>query len=437
MRISVFGLGYVGAVTSVCLCQKGHQVIGVDIDRRKVDLLNAGRPPISEPKLRELLLSALEDESLDATTDFNVAVEKTDVAIVCVGTPSLRTGGLDDTFLARTIRQIAGCLRRSPNTDEPFVVIVRSTCLPSTHQMLMQLLTDESGRELGETVGYVCHPEFLREGSAVDDFFNPPKIVFGAEESMSIDYCRQLYDGVAAPEFVVPVDIAAMVKYADNCFHAAKVTFANEIGTICHEQDVNAVEVMKIFCEDTKLNISPRYLRPGSPYGGSCLPKDLRAVLDLGRRGAVNTPMLAAIWDSNRNQIEAIVDRVLDHGARRVGIVGLAFKENTDDLRESPSLAVVERLFGKGLDIRIFDEYLSVQEIYGTNREHALKGVPHLESLMVDDLQELVDNTKLILVFHRIDEGVQSGLCFSEDHHVFDLSNSFHKAGVSCEGIYW
>ena len=438
MRISVFGLGYVGAVTSVCLGQQGHQVIGVDIDKRKVDALNAGRSPIREPALPELLLSVLEDERLEATTDYAAAVEKTECAIVCVGTPSLRTGGLDDTFLVRTIRQIADCLRATEDTVKPFIVIVRSTCLPSTHQRLMNLLIDESGRQLGKTVGYVCHPEFLREGSAVDDFFNPPKIVFGVEESLSIDFCQRLYrDDGAAPKFMVPVSVAAMVKYADNCFHAAKVTFANEIGTLCRELNVDAVEVMRIFCEDTKLNISPRYLRPGNPYGGSCLPKDLRAMLDLGRRCAVKTPMLGAIADSNRDQIEALVDRVLQHGARRVGVVGLAFKENTDDLRESPSLAVVERLFGKGLEIRIFDQYLSVPEIYGTNRAYALKGVPHLETLMVDDLQELVDSTDLILVFHRIDESVQSDLRCRPDHHVIDLSNSFRKEGVSSEGIYW
>jgi GDP-mannose 6-dehydrogenase len=436
MRVSVFGLGYVGAVTSVCLCREGHQVIGVDVDQRKVDFLNAGRPPISEPSLDELLRSALDKGRLKATADFASAVAQTEVAIICVGTPSLRTGGIDETFLDRTVRQIAECLRRSPH-NEPFIVVVRSTCAPATHQMLVKLLIDVSGRKLGKTVGYVCHPEFLREGSAVDDFFNPPKIVFGTEEPLSLTYCRQLYAAGGAPEFVVPVGIAAMVKYADNCFHAAKVTFANEIGMICRAEDVNAVEVMRIFCEDTKLNISARYLRPGGPYGGSCLPKDLRAVLDLGRRSAVKTPMLDALAASNREQIEAIVDRVLQRGARRIGVVGLAFKENTDDLRESPSLAVVERLFGKGLEMRIFDQYLSVPDIYGTNREYALRGVPHLESLMVNDLQELVDSASLLLVFHRIDENIQSGLRFGDDHHVIDLSDSFRRQDVSYEGIYW
>ncbi len=436
MRVSVFGLGYVGAVTSVCLCREGHQVIGVDIDQRKVNFLNAGRPPISEPSLDELLRAALDRGRLEATVDFASAVARSEVAMVCVGTPSLRTGGIDETFLDRTIRQIAECLRQSAN-NEPFVVFVRSTCLPDTHEKLVKLLVEVSERELGKTVGYVCHPEFLREGSAVDDFFHPPKIVFGTEEPLSLTYCRQLYTAAVAPEFVVPVGVAAMVKYADNCFHAAKVTFANEIGTVCRAEDVDAVEVMRIFCADTKLNISSRYLRPGGPYGGSCLPKDLRAILDLGRRSAVKTPMLDAMAASNREQIEAIVDRVLQRGARRVGVVGLAFKENTDDLRESPSLAVVERLFGKGFEIRIFDQYLSVPEIYGTNREYALKGVPHLESLMVSGLQELVDSASLLLVFHRIDENIQSSLRFGADHHVIDLSSSFRRQDVSWEGIYW
>ena len=435
MRISVFGLGYVGAVTSACLARVGHQIVGVDVDERKVDAINAGSAPMSEPGLAELLAEGVSAKRLSATADVSAAVCDTDAAIVCVGTPSLASGGLDDKYLVRVVNQIATELRA---VDHPFVLIVRSTCMPLTHQKLLDLAISDSGRILGETFGYVCHPEFLREGTAIEDFFDPPKTVFGTSgDDLSLAVCRDLYRDLDAPVFELSTDVAAMVKYTDNCFHAAKVTFANEIGVLCREQGINAVDVMKVFCQDTKLNISPRYLRPGNPFGGSCLPKDLRAMLDLARQSAVETPMLRGIADSNREQIETLVRRILDRATGPIGIVGLAFKENTDDLRESPSLAIVERLYGKGREVRIFDEYLSVGDIYGSNRQFALQEIPHLESLFCDDLQTLVDHCQLLLVFHRLGSETLAALDFREEQYVIDFTNSFEKDGVLMEGVYW
>ncbi len=437
MRISVFGLGYVGAVTSACLADQGHEIVGVDVDDRKVTAIKDGTAPISEPRLAGLLKAHVARGQLSATTDVGAAVSVTEAGIVCVGTPSLSSGGLDDTYLIRVVRQIASELHTPENQDRSFVLIVRSTCMPATHRKLLEILSEESGRPLGNTLGYVCHPEFLREGTAVSDFFDPPKIVFGARDDLSLECCRRLYNGIDAPVFEVTPEVASMVKYADNCFHAAKVTFANEIGALCRQQGINAIDVMDVFCQDTKLNISARYLRPGHPFGGSCLPKDLRAILDLSRQFALQTPMLQGIASSNREQIDALVARTLQHGADRIGILGLAFKEHTDDLRESPALAVVERLYGKGREIRIYDNYLSVGKLFGANRQFALRGIPHLESLFCDQLQELMDQVQLVLVFHRVDKDQLDSLRFRDDHHVIDLTNTFSRVDVSSEGVYW
>ena len=301
--------------------------------------------------------------------------------------------------------------------------------------MLGELLASTSGRKLNDEVGYIVHPEFLREGTAVQDFFHPPKIVFGCDGKSVAEVCSQLYPGIEAETYFVTPEVASMVKYADNCFHAAKVTFANEIGMLCKTQGVNSVDVMNLFCKDTKLNISARYLRPGSPFGGSCLPKDLRAMLDLARQEAVSTSMLRGILDSNENQVAHVVERAIDTKAKAIGILGLAFKKGTDDLRESPAVAIAERLLGKGKELRIFDRELSVEKMIGANRDYAMQSIPHLESLLCPSITELFSTCGCVIVFHAIDEGELSDVEFAGDQTVIDMTNSISTEG--CQGIYW
>jgi GDP-mannose 6-dehydrogenase len=436
VRISVFGLGYVGAVSCACLADLGHDVIGVDVSPEKVEMMGRGVAPITEAGLTDLLDRAVAEGRLTTTTDASEAVRRSDVAMVCVGTPSTASGGVDSTYLERVCEQIGRAV--AEQRPDFFCVMTRSTSVPSVHHLLTETLERESGRTIGDGIGYVCHPEFLREGVAVQDFYDPPKIVFGASDSRSEELCRRLYPGVPGETFVVPIDVAAMVKYADNAFHAVKVTFANEIGLLCKELDVDASAVMELFCQDTKLNISARYLRPGFAFGGSCLPKDVRGLLDTARHHATPVPMLAGALDSNRQQVDRLVQRVLGPGRYTVGLVGLAFKEGTDDVRESPAVALVERLTGKGHPVVIHDRHLALQRMVGANLSFALQSIPHLAELLVDDLQDLVDRSAVVVVAHRLDPQTWSGLTWPDDVRIIDLANVPQLADLpGYEGLYW
>lgn len=426
MRISVFGLGYVGTVTTACLARLGHRLVGVDVSGLKVEALGRGKTPISEPGLGELLAEGRARGAVRATTDAAEAVAGSDVALVCVGTPSTATGGVDDRHLTKVVAEIRDALAAE---SRPFTVMVRSTCLPAVHARLREVLRPAGAR--GGPVHYVCHPEYLREGTAVADFLEPPKVVFGVEGPGPEETCRALYPGLAVEPVFVPVDVAALSKYADNCFHALKVTFANEMGLLCKALGVDSRQVMDLLCRDDKLNISPRYLRPGAPFGGSCLPKDLRAVLDQSRQLAVATPMLSGVAASNRNQVDVIVARVLDSGVREVGIVGLAFKEDTDDLRESPAVAVAEQLLGKGLALRIYDSSLSVDRLIGANRAFALRSIPHLASLLFPDPAEVFARSGIVLAFHRIPPELLA------DPGARAKTLDFTGRNRGSEGVYW
>ena len=362
MRISVFGLGYVGAVSCACLAALGHEVIGVDTVVEKVDRIANGKSPIIEPGIDALLEQAVSESRLRGTTNVASAVRDSDCAIICVGTPSTSTGGVDTQYLERVCRQIGSALQEY--RPESFTIMNRSTSLPHVHRRLVEVLEESVGSQNGQRFGYVCHPEFLREGTAVDDFYNPPKIVFGVSDEQSERVCRNLYPGIAGEVSFVSTDVAAMVKYADNCYHALKVTFGNEMGLICKALGIDSHELMDIFCQDRKLNLSEKYLKPGNPFGGSCLPKDLRALLDVSRSVAVQLPMHVGILESNRIQVDQLVNRVLgSHGRKPVGLVGLAFKEGTDDIRVSPMVGLVEGFLGNVVPVRIFDEILSVSSM--------------------------------------------------------------------------
>jgi GDP-mannose 6-dehydrogenase len=436
MRISVFGLGYVGAVTCACLADLGHEVIGVDVSADKVAMMGRGEPPIMEDGLQELLTAAIAAGRLSTTTDASTAVAATDVAMVCVGTPSTATGGVDSSFLERVCEQIGHAV--AEHDPEFFCVMTRSTSVPAVHHLLEAVLERTSGRNMGEGLGYVCHPEFLREGAAVRDFYEPAKIVFGADDERSQKICAELYPGIAGETFVVPVDVAAMVKYADNAFHAVKVTFANEIGMLCKSLDVDAAAVMDLFCQDTKLNISARYLRPGFAFGGSCLPKDVRGLLDTARHGAVAVPMLSGALESNRIQVDQLAKRVLGPGRYTVGLVGLAFKERTDDVRESPAVALVEQLTGKGHPVVIHDRHLAVRRLVGANLSFALHSIPHLAELLVDDLQTVVDRSRVVVVSHRLDAPTWAGVTWPDGVRILDLVGIPELVDLpGYEGLYW
>jgi GDP-mannose 6-dehydrogenase len=437
MRISVFGLGYVGAVSCGCLAALGHDVIGVDVIEDKVRRIAKGESPIIEEGIDAILAKAVADRKLRATTDVAAAVRETDIGLVCVGTPSTPSGGVDTRYLDRVCQQIGSAVR--DQRRDFFAVLNRSTSLPTVHQSLMRILEETSGSKLGGHVGYVCHPEFLREGVAVHDFYHPPKIVFGASDGRSETLCRDLYPGVTAETFFVSPDVAAMVKYADNCFHALKVTFGNEIGLICKALGIDSHAVMDIFCKDRKLNISDKYLKPGNPFGGSCLPKDLRGLLDASRSTAVPLPMHAGMLESNRLQVERLVKRIVAlNGRNPVGLVGLAFKEGTDDVRESPMVALVEQLLGKGVPVRIYDEHLAVANMVGSNRSFALEAIPHLAELLSTDLKTVVAGSKTLVVNHRLSAERWKVAAIGADHHVIDLVNVPELRGTArYDGLYW
>jgi GDP-mannose 6-dehydrogenase len=402
MRISIFGLGYVGAVSAACLAERGHTVTGVDPNADKVELINAGRAPVVEAELAELTRRAVAQKRLRATTDPVSAVLETDITFVCVPTPSQSNGNLDFRFIERVCGEIGAALREKQGFH---VVVVRSTILPGTlKDLAIPALERASGRRAGEDFG-VCHnPEFLRESTAVADFRSPSKTVIGASDSRSADLVASLYEGLPGPLLRCPIEVAEMVKYADNSWHATKVTFANEVGKICKSLGVDSHKVMDIFCQDAKLNLSAYYLKPGFAFGGSCLPKDLRAITYQARSHDVSTPLLNSLMFSNHEQIEQGIAMVLAARRKKVGLLGFSFKAGTDDLRESPLVEVIERLLGKGFDLRLYDRNVNIAKLTGANREYIMKSIPHIERLMVASVDEVLAHAEVIVIGNRGEE---------------------------------
>jgi GDP-mannose 6-dehydrogenase len=392
MRISVFGLGYVGAVSAACLAADGHTVVGVDTNPVKTDLLNQGRAPVIEAGLGELIEQGVRAGRLRATTDGEEAVAATDLAFVCVGTPSRGNGSLDLTYLRRVADDIGQAIRRRRS---PITVVVRSTMLPGTTR---QLLLPDLERSAGRPVAVAVYPEFLREGTAIRDYHEPPKAVVGALDQTVRDQVTPVAARPGAPLVQTDLELAEMAKYADNAWHALKVTFANEIGSLAKAQGLDGQAVMDILCADTKLNLSPVYLRPGFAFGGSCLPKDVRALRYLGRGLDLDLPVLNAILPSNAQQLDRAFQLVAGAGARRVGVLGLAFKAGTDDLRESPMVELVERLIGKGFDVRVYDANVNLARLVGANKSYILDQIPHISDLMVPSLEEVLDHAGTLVI---------------------------------------
>jgi GDP-mannose 6-dehydrogenase len=437
MKICVLGLGYVGAVSAGLLAREGHEVIGVDPERAKVDLINAGRSPIIEKDLNEIIAAEVAAGRLRASTRVEDAVRHTDLALVCVGTPSQPNGGIDLKYVRRVCEQIGTTLATHPGAP---VVVMRSTMLPGTmRDVVVPVLEKHSGKKAGEEFGLCINPEFLREGTAVHDYYHPPKTVIGEVNRASGDVLANLYSKIPGPMIRTDIETAEMVKYADNCWHAVKVGFANEIGTLCKAVGVDAHRVMDIFCQDQKLNLSPYYLKPGFAFGGSCLPKDLRALLYKAKTLDVQLPILGSVLPSNQLQIERGVQAIVDKGHRRIGILGFSFKAGTDDLRESPMVEVTERLIGKGYDLRVYDRNVSLACLHGANRDYILNKIPHISRLMVPTIDDVLAHAQTIVIGNASPEFADVPRRIGEGQTIIDfvrVSESRSVAGVY-EGLCW
>jgi GDP-mannose 6-dehydrogenase len=419
MRVSVFGLGYVGSVSAASFAADGHRVVGVDVNAGKVAAINAGRSPIVEPGLEELLAQNVASGRLRATMDTADAVRDTEVSLLCVGTPSRRNGSLDYSYLERVSEQIGEAIRDKP---EYHVVVVRSTVLPgTTHGVVIPALERTSGKTYGEGFGVSVNPEFLREGTALKDFRKPPLTLVGHNHAADASGTIALYQSIDAPLMSTSIRVAEMMKYTSNTWHALKVCFANEIGNLCKKLNVDSHEVMDIFCRDEKLNLSSYYLKPGFAFGGSCLPKDVRALQYRAKELDVELPMISHILPSNRLQIQTGLEQVLETGKKKVGLLGFSFKAGTDDLRESPIVILAEALLGKGLSLSIYDQNVSLAKLVGANKEYIEQQIPHLSSLLRNTIDEVIAQSEVIVVGNRSPEFVDALGRTRPDQIVIDL----------------
>ena len=402
MKVSVFGLGYVGSVSAASFAADGHEVVGVDVNADKVAAVNAGRSPIVEPGLEEQLAQAVSAGRLRATTDTADAIAATEVSLLCVGTPSRKNGSLDLTYLERVASQIGEAIA---NKSDYHVVVVRSTVLPgTTHEVVIPALERASGKKYGDGFGVSVNPEFLREGTALKDFRKPPLTLVGHNHAADASGTIALYQAIDAPLISTSIRVAEMIKYTSNTWHALKVCFANEIGNVCKRLGVDSHEVMDVFCRDEKLNLSPYYLKPGFAFGGSCLPKDVRALQYRAKELDVDLPVISSILPSNRMQIEHAVGEVLDTGRKRIGLLGFSFKAGTDDLRESPMVILAESLLGKGCSLKIYDKNVSIARLVGSNKDYIEGQIPHLSSLLCDTIEEVIDQSEVIVVGNQSPE---------------------------------
>lgn len=398
MNISIFGLGYVGCVSLGCLANNGHQLIGVDINPNKIKLINQGKPTIIEKDIDQLIKKNWEEGRIVATNDYRSAVRKTSISILCVGTPSTAHGHLSLDAIYKTAQQIGESLQEK---DDFHVVVIRSTVLPGTNHKISAIIAEESGKQIGKDFAVVSNPEFLREGTSVADYYNPPVIVIGTDSEKAARVTRQMYEDIKAPVEETSIKVAELIKYVNNSFHALKISFANEVGNICKEMEIDSHQVMKLFCMDKQLNISPYYFKPGFAYGGSCLPKDLKALQTIAHDFYLKSPVLNAINQSNENQKDRLFDMIMERGVKHVGLLGLSFKKGTDDLRYSPMVHIAERLLGKGIKLRIYDKNVNVSKLTGTNKEYIDQHIAHLSELISDDLEYVVDGSELVIIGHK------------------------------------
>lgn len=441
MRIAVFGLGYVGIVAAACLARDGHTVIGVDLNTDKLDLVNAGRSPIVEPGVGELIAAGVGAGRLHATGSAAEAVAASTLSLVCVGTPSRRNGSLDTDGLARVCAEIGAAVKAAGPEAGRHLVVIRSTVLPGTMRgLVLPALEVAAGPEAFARIDVAHNPEFLRESSALADYDAPERSVAGADDPAVAARVLELYAHLPGARIATALEVAEMVKYADNAWHAVKIAFGNEIGNIAKASGVDSWEVMDIFCQDRKLNISPAYLRPGFAFGGSCLPKDLRALVHRGHGVDLDLPLLSSVMPANALQVERALERILATGIRRVGFLGISFKAGTDDLRESPQVTLVERLIGKGLDLSIYDHGVHLARLTGANRAYIEGVIPHISELLGDDLAATVAHGELVVVGNAAPEFAGLSALLREDQHVLDLVRVPGLAaalGERYDGINW
>ena len=438
MKVSVFGLGYVGSVSAACLASKGHKVIGVDVNEQKLAMIKSGESPVIEPGLDELVRHTVANGHLRVTSDAVLAVMESDLSLVCVGTPTRANGGLDLDVVREVSRQIGAAIGRKVDYH---CVVVRSTVLPGTiRETALPLLERSSGKSADEGFGVVMNPEFLREGSAISDFQTPSYTVIGSRDGRAASTAAKLYADVDAPIIHTDLETAEMVKYAANAFHALKVTFANEIGALAKQHGVDGRETMEILCRDERLNISRAYLRPGFAFGGSCLPKDLRALTHRARHVDVTAPLLEAVTASNEAHLYRGLALIEAAGSRSVGVLGLTFKPGTDDVRESPVVAIVETLLGKGYDISVFDDQLALSRLMGKNKSFLEHEIPHIASLMRRDVDEVLKSCDIIVVGNNNSAFADIGNRLRPDQLLIDLAGVVSHAAIdrgSYEGICW
>lgn len=437
MKLSVFGIGYVGCVSAGCFAKEGHNVIAVDVNPTKVGIINEGRSPIVEPGIAEVIAEAVAAGRLSATTDSSDAVWQSDMSLICVGTPGKANGSLNLDYVKRVCEEIGLALK---DKSTRHIVVVRSTMLPgTTEEIVIPALESTSNKKAGQDFGVAVNPEFLREGTSLKDFYAPPFTVIGAQDDQTTAAVQQLYANIDAPLHATPLRTAEMLKYVCNSFHALKVSFANEIGNICKELDVDSHDVMEIFCHDTKLNLSPYYLKPGFAFGGSCLPKDLRAISYKAKELDVEVPVLSAILPSNRLQIERALNMVTRTGKKRIGVLGFSFKAGTDDLRESPMVNLIETLIGKGYQLSIYDRDVSLAKLFGANKEYIEREIPHISQLMSDSIAQVVDQSDVIIIGNKAREFEELKTAGRADQTVIDLVRLFSSDSTPSgyEGICW
>lgn len=437
MRISVFGLGYVGAVSAACLAAEGHDVIGVDVNPTKVALINEGRSPIVEEGIAEMTARVVAEGRLRATVQTQAAVSSSEISLVCVGTPSNDNGSLKLDYVERVSEQIGAAIAEK---SDRHLVVMRSTMLPGTIETLVKpALERTSGKLAGTDFDLCVNPEFLREGSSIKDFYAPPFTLIGSDQPEAAERLAEMYKNIDAPLHLTSVKAAEMVKYACNCFHGLKVAFANEIGNICKESGIDSHEVMDVFVKDTKLNLSPYYLKPGFAFGGSCLPKDLRALTYKARQLDVPVPVLEATLESNLLQIERAVNMIVRTGKKKIGFLGFAFKAGTDDLRESPVVTVIERMIGKGFDVRLYDKEVSLARLVGANKEYIEQEIPHISRLMAETVAEVIEHSEVIVIGNKSEEFKPVARTADGDLVVIDLVRILDEniSNDGYRGICW
>jgi GDP-mannose 6-dehydrogenase len=437
-KISIFGLGYVGAVSIAVLADNGNEIIGVDVNPTKVTMINAGQSPIIEADLPELMKKGVDGGRIRATTDATEAVHNSDLSIICVGTPSHPNGSLNLNYIKRVCQEIGEAIRSKPDYH---VVVARSTMLPgSTEEVVIPILEEYSGKKAGRDFGVGFNPEFLREGSSIKDFYDPPFTVIGGNDEATVAAVGEIYRMLDAEVIVAPIKVAETVKYACNAFHALKVSFANEIGNICKQQDIDSHQVMDIFCKDTKLNISPYYMKPGFAFGGSCLPKDLRALLYHARYFDLTPPVLESILRSNQQQVDMAFQMVRRTERKRIGVLGFSFKAGTDDLRESPMVELVERLIGKGYKVAVYDRNVSLANLQGANRAYIEQEIPHIASLMCDTIEDVLAVSEVIIIGNGAAEFRQALTEAKPEQIIIDLvriAPDTDQVNSQYDGICW